>query len=718
MIVTALLTSVGINFGLCILFYTLYSILRKQPGNAHVYNARLVAEKKVKEGGQFQLDRLLPSAGWVKKAWQPSEEELLSIAGFDSVVFIRVFIFCLRIFSVAGVIGIFVLLPINYLGGQLSDIDFADIPNQSLDLFSISNVQNGSKWLWVHFAAVYIISGATCYLLYMEHNYITCKRLDYFYSSKPEPHEFTIIVRGIPVAEGSTLDDTVEKFYTEYHPSTYLSHEVVHRTSRLQSLIRDAEKLYKRIVQLNPNTCVDQNTETGTFFGRWWRKNLVTKYKKKLEDLEEDVRIEQSDISRGKEIPAAFVYFRSLYGAAIANRIQQSTNPTEWIAEQAPEPRDVFWPFLSTTFLQKWLSKLVVIVASIALTIIFLVPVVFVQGLANLDQLEQLLPFLKGLLSITVVSQVITGYLPSLILQMFLSIVPPIMKLFSSMQGYMSYSQIERSACSKVLWFTIWNIFFANVLSGSVASQLNVFFDPKNIPMRLAVAVPAQASFFISYVVTSGWTSLSLELTRVIPLLYDFSERHSCCPCGTVDDDFIAPSIPYHRDIPKILFFGLLGITYFFLAPLIVPFLLCYYSLGYIIYRNQLLNVYMPKFETAGKFWPVVHNCVIFSLILMQAIAVGIFALKKLALASSLTIPLPILTLIFDEYCRKRFLPMFDTYSAESLIKKDRKVQNDPKLDEFLDKLVTSYRDPALLPLQYSSTLDNGNRTPLLASEV
>ncbi|XP_031491704.1 CSC1-like protein HYP1 [Nymphaea colorata] len=717
MIVTALLTSVGINFGLCILFYTLYSILRKQPGNAHVYNARLVAEKKVKEGSHFQLDRLLPSAGWIKKAWQPSEEELLSIAGFDSVVFIRVFIFSLKIFSLAGAIGIFALLPINYLGGQLSDIDFADIPNQSLDLFSISNVQNGSKWLWVHFAAVYIISGATCYLLYMEHHYITSKRLAYFYSSKPEPHEFTIIVRGIPVAEGSTLDDSVEKFYREYHPSTYLSHEVVHRTSRLQSLIRDAEKLYKRIVQLNPKTSTEQNSESGSFFGRWWRKNLVTKYKRKLEDLEENVRIEQSDVSRGKEIPAAFVYFRSLYGAAIANHIQQSPDPTEWITEQAPEPRDVFWPFLSTTFLQKWISKLVVIVASIALTIVFLVPVVFVQGLANLDQLELWLPFLKSVLSMTVVSEVITGYLPSLILQMFLSIVPPIMKLFSSMQGYISYSQIERSACSKVLWFTIWNIFFANVLSGSVASQLNVFSDPKNIPMRLAVAVPAQASFFISYVVTSGWTSLSLELTRVVPLLCDFAKRHCCC-CGTVDDVFVAPSIPYHRDIPKILFFGLLGITYFFLAPLIVPFLLCYYCLGYIIYRNQLLNVYMPKFETAGKFWPVVHNCLIFSLVLMQAIAVGIFALKKLALASSLTIPLPILTLIFNEYCRKRFLPIFNTYSAESLIKKDRKVQNDPSLDEFLDKLVSSYRDPALLPLQYSSTLDDGNRTPLLASEV
>lgn len=75
----------------------------------------------------------------------------------------------------------------------------------------------------------------TCFL--QEHSHITSKSLEYFYSSKPEPHQFSIIVRGIPVAQGSTLDDTVQNFYEEYHPSTYLSHEMVHRTSRLESLI-------------------------------------------------------------------------------------------------------------------------------------------------------------------------------------------------------------------------------------------------------------------------------------------------------------------------------------------------------------------------------------------------------------------------------------------------------------------------------------------------
>lgn len=94
----------------------------------------------------------------------------------------------------------------------------------------------------------------------------------------------------------------------------------------------------------------------------------------------------------------------------------------------------------------------------------------------------------------TFVSEVITGYLPSLILQMFISFVPPIMIMFSSMQGYVSLSQIEKSACIKVLWFTIWNVFFANVLSGTALYQVSVFLEPKEIPSILAEAVPALVS--------------------------------------------------------------------------------------------------------------------------------------------------------------------------------------------------------------------------------
>ena len=170
----------------------------------------------------------------------------------------------------------------------------------------------------------------------------------------------------------------------------------------------------------------------------------------------------------------------------------------------------------------------------------------------------------------------------------------------------------------------------------------------------------------------------------------------------------------------------------------------------------QFINVYEPKYETAGKFWPIVHNSMIFSLVLMHCIAVGIFTLKKLSLAPTLIFPLPILTLLFNEYCRKRFLPIFIAYSAEvciqatiishhmakgyqvflflppifhhfspwhwvrflylqSLIKKDREDQHDATMNEFFDKLVTAYQDPALMPIQFSTNADSLN-SPLLSS--
>ncbi|KAH9774045.1 CSC1-like protein [Citrus sinensis] len=594
MLVSALLTSVGINSGLCVLFFTLYSILRKQPSNYEVYVPRLLAKGSSNRRRRFNLEMLIPSAGWVSRAWKHSEEDLLESSGLDAVVFMRVITFSLKVFLFAGIIGIFVILPVNAGGTEIYEIDFADLPNNSLDVFTISNVNRGSHRLWVHFGAVYLVTIFVCYLLY-------------------SPHQFTVLVRSIPVSAGSTVGDTVENFFKEFHPTTYLSHTVIHQTSNLCRLMDYAKKLYGRLIHLQSDSNQEKNQQR--------KVDLVDHYGKRLENVEENSRLERSEVSMARhELQAAFVSFKSRYGAAIAFHMQQSTNPTDWLLEQAPEPNDVYWPFFSASFMRRWISKIVVVVACILLTILFLIPVLVVQGLTNLNQLEIWFPFLKSILTIKFVSQVVTGYLPNLILLVFLKIVPPVMEFLSSIQGYISHSDIQKSACNKVLWFMIWNIFFATVFSGSVLYQLNIVLDPKNIPSRLGVAVPA-----------------------------------------------------------------------------------------------QFINVYEPKYETAGKFWPIVHNSMIFSLVLMHAIAVGIFTIKKLSTASTLIFPLPVLTLLFNEYCRKRFLPNFIAYPAEVLIKKDREDQDDATIAEFFDSLAITYRHPAFLAVHHSGTGDSLNR-PLLSS--
>lgn len=47
-------------------------------------------------------------------------------------------------FIFAGIVGIAILVPINYSGDQLSED--SDLPNRSLESFSISNVKDGSNW--------------------------------------------------------------------------------------------------------------------------------------------------------------------------------------------------------------------------------------------------------------------------------------------------------------------------------------------------------------------------------------------------------------------------------------------------------------------------------------------------------------------------------------------------------------------------------------------
>lgn len=108
--------------------------------------------------------------------------------------------------------------------------------------------------------------------------------------------------------------------------------------------------------------------------------------------------------------------------------------------------------------------------------------------------------------------QLVTGYLPSVILMLFLYTVPPMMMLFAAIEGSTSRSGRKKSACHKVLVFMIWNVFFVNVLSGSVITQLNVLNNPTKIPTLLGKAVPAQVSFLI----------ISPNLIHLILLTHNF----------------------------------------------------------------------------------------------------------------------------------------------------------------------------------------------------
>ncbi|KAL2523889.1 CSC1-like protein RXW8 [Abeliophyllum distichum] len=91
--ISALLTSSGINTAVCAVLFSFYSILRKQPSLVSVYFGQKLAQVRSKRNDPFWFQRFIPSASWIVKSWEASEEELFAIGGLDAVVFLRAVVF-------------------------------------------------------------------------------------------------------------------------------------------------------------------------------------------------------------------------------------------------------------------------------------------------------------------------------------------------------------------------------------------------------------------------------------------------------------------------------------------------------------------------------------------------------------------------------------------------------------------------------------------------
>lgn len=73
----------------------------------------------------------------------------------------------------------------------------------------------------------------------------------------------------------------------------------------------------------------------------------------------------------------------------------------------------------------------------------------------------------------------------------------------------------------------------------------------------------------------------------------------------------------------------------------------------------QIKDVYITTYETCGQYWPYIHHYILVAIVIMQVTMIGLFGLKSKPSASFSTIPLVVFTLLFNEYCKNRFLPTF-----------------------------------------------------------
>ncbi|KAL3371776.1 hypothetical protein AABB24_008354 [Solanum stoloniferum] len=387
----ALLTSAGINTAVSVVLFSLYSVLRKQPSFVNVYFGAKIAQVRSRQQDAFRFDRFVPSPSWILKAWETSDEEICATGGLDAVVFVRMIVFSFRIFSIAAIVCNFLVLPLNYFGKEMQR---HQIPAETLEVFTIANVEEGSRWLWAHCLALYLVSCCSCFLLYLEYKSISRMRLAYFTSSVSNPSYFTVLVRAIPWSREESYSGTVARFFTNFYASSFLSHQIVYRSGSVQKLVTDAGKVCK-MLKLTP-----RELHIGSNSMRCGLCGTTASFSMLPMDAEGDKG--RSDFGgsdlRKKESAAALVFFRTRYAALVASQSLQSRNPMSWVTNLSPEPGDMYWSNICVPYRLLWIRKVAILVASMALVAFFIVPVSLTQGLVHLDKLQKTFPFLKGVL--------------------------------------------------------------------------------------------------------------------------------------------------------------------------------------------------------------------------------------------------------------------------------------------------------------------------------
>ncbi|ONK62771.1 uncharacterized protein A4U43_C07F7970 [Asparagus officinalis] len=606
------------------------------------------------------------------------EPELVDHAGLDSAMFVRIYLLGLKIFVPLTVLAFVVLVPVNWTDGTLehsNDLTFSDI-----DKLSISNIASGSKRFWAHLVMAYVFTFWTFYVLHKEYKIIATRRLHYLASATRRPDQFTVLVRNVPPDPDESVSEHVEHFFSVNHREHYLTHQIVYNANALTKLVEKRKGLQNWLVyyenKFTRNPTKRPTTKTGLFgiFGK--RVDAIDYYNAEIEKLRNEEATEKEKITTDPKaiVPAAFVSFKSRWGAAVCAQTQQSNNPTLWLTEWAPEPRDVYWQNLAIPFVDITVRRLLMAVAVFFLTFFFMIPIAFVQSLANLEGIQKVAPFLKPIIQMPVIKSFIQGFLPGIALKIFLILLPSILMTMSKIEGYTSLSALDRRSAAKYYLFIFVNVFLGSIITGTAFQQLRKFINQSanEIPKTIGVSIPMKATFFITYIMVDGWAGVAAEILRLKPLVVFHLKNAFLVKTEKDREEAMDPgSLEFATSEPRIQLYFLLGFVYSVVTPILLPFIVLFFSLSYVVFRHQIINVYNQKYESAAGFWPDVQRRLITAMIVSQLLLMGLLSTKRAAQSTPFLLALPVLTIWFHIYCKNRFESAFIKFPLQDAMVKD-----------------------------------------------
>ncbi|KAI0417557.1 hypothetical protein F5X98DRAFT_142805 [Xylaria grammica] len=400
-------------------------------------------------------------------------------------------------------------------------------------------------------------------------------------------------------------------------------------------------------------------------------------YEEKLRRLDEKIQV-----ARKKEYTptdTAFVTMDSIAACQMAVQATVDPRPGQLLVKPAPSPSDVIWKNIYVPRYRRRFRSGLVTVFITSLTILWFFPVAILASLLSICTIEQVAPSLAELLQRHDITKALvqTG-LPTLVVSLLNVLVPYLYDYLSNIQGFISQGDVELSVISKNFFFVFFNIFVVYAVSGSAALAefwkiiKDSLSDTNTIALKIAQSIQKLSNFYLNFIMLQGFGLFPFKLLQFGSVsLYPFYRMGAKTPRDFAE--LVQPTLfNYGFYLPTALLIFILCLVYSILpgSELVLLLGVCYFGLGYFVYKYQLLYSMDQPQHATGRAWPMICRRIILGLVSFQVVMLAILVLRKAFYEAAFIGPLLVLTIWYNHSFNQRFVPLTKFIALRS-IKRD-----------------------------------------------
>lgn len=679
-----------------------------------------------------------------------TEEELYNMIGLDGFILIRYINILIKISLFINMNGILLLTPLYYY----SDNNNNNITN-ILDKFTISTINNNNNpiILIIIVISIYMYSIYYCYLFYNEYKLFNTKRLNYLIKDIDNIYQvyYTIIVERLP--NKLRNEKNLYNFFNELFPNDIFCVELmldlneldelclkrknirnllekniaIYNATKIRPLIYnnssssnsniDAIEYYYELLKLMNDNVIqlqkiyDNNKLNNNNNTSHTSNNNNNKSQKKNNNLLKLSLKGILEATRTLELLTIGAYYKTSSTAFITFKTRKSFissiglllsyKDSNLIINPAPNPKDIIYENISIPYRQiltrSFISNIIIFLGLLFWSFV----VGFIATISNLEFISNIyfLTFLQKYNNTTVYI-FLNNYLALLILLILLTILPFIFDIIArNYEGLKLESEIQNTIMNRYFYYQLANVFVSLGL-GSIINKLHdILNNPYSIFTILGQSLPSFSQYFMNLLIIKTFTAVPVEMLRLWTLFEilfvklcrnkkKFTRRE--LRSGPFED----PKMLYGWIYPNLLMVLMIMTTYCCISPLLIPFCSLFYIFSYIMYKYQLLYIYINEYQSGGYMWYQVFYFSMIALIMGIITLLCYLGIREMTLAFYLLLPLPFFIILFWRYTESKFKICSTSLSLESA--KDIDLHNQDK-NIYAKFNKTLFRQPSLV---------------------